>query len=75
MVVVYYVAKTINRMLTNTLYVGNKTWDWKDDNGEIQDGIIFDVYFTYDPLSPQERNAIRSMTDEEKNNMIDLRNL
>jgi len=48
---------------------------YKDDNGEIQDGIIFDVYFTYDPLSPQERNAIRSMTDEEKNNMIDLRNL
>jgi len=26
-------------MLTNTLYVGNKTWDWKDDNGEIVESI------------------------------------
>jgi len=47
------------------------TFSYTED-GKKKTGMIYDIYFVYEEFTKTERNAQRVLTEEEKNNLVDL---
>ncbi len=50
-----------------TLYRSNYSYT---EDGETKEGIVYDVYFTFELLTNEERNASPTPTEEEMKNMV-----